>query len=286
VDGDWGQPTDQRAVTYARLAPGSYRFLVQALDRDGQVGQPAVVSFSVLPPVWQRGWFIALALAALASAALALYRLRVRQMRREFALVLGERTRIARDIHDTLAQGFVGISMQLESVRETFSGAPAEAARHLERARELVRESLAEARRSVRELRPRALEQSNLASALAELAQGLTNGKTVILFHSSGAPRPVAFHAEDNLFRIAQEAVTNALKHAGARRIDILLEHRRRSVRLTVRDDGRGFDPGATPSDAGFGLVGMRERAEALGGELSVGAATGGGAEVSIEVKA
>jgi signal transduction histidine kinase/ligand-binding sensor domain-containing protein len=285
ADRGWSAPADTRAVNYANLAPGAYRFLVRALDGDGNVSaRPAVVSFRVRPPLWRRPWFLLLAAASLAFAGLALYRLRVRQIRHEFALVVEERNRIAREMHDTLAQGFVGISVQLESVRETLGGAPAEAAHHLERARHLVRVSLAEARRAVRDLRPSALETQTLPDALSELAAQLTNS-IAVSFAQRGAARPLTAQTEDNLFRVAQEAVTNALKHAVARRIDITLEYGPEAVRLSVRDDGCGYDPEEEETSGGVGLVGMRERARLIGATLGVRRAEGGGTEIEVEVK-
>lgn len=285
VDQEWSAPTETRAVNYAHLTPGDYRFLVRALDGDGNVSaRPGVVSFRVLPPFWRRNWFMLFAALALMCAGLSLYRLRVRQIRREFSLVVEERNRIAREIHDTLAQGFVGISVQLESVRETMGALPEEAAQHLERARQLVRLSLAEARRAVRDLRPHALETQTLPDALSELAAQLTNS-TIVSFSQQGVARWLAAEVEDNLFRIAQEAVTNALKHAGARRIDIALAYEAQAVWLYVRDDGRGYDPEAEKAKGGLGLAGMRERAERVGATLHIRRAASGGAEIEVEVK-
>ena len=201
--------------------------------------------------------------------------------------MLAERTRIAREIHDNLAQEMSGISVQLEVVARTMPP-DAEAARtYLDRARRQVRHGIAEARRYVWDLRSPALENNDLPTALSETARRLTNETAIqAQVEVNGTFRPLARLVEDNLLRIGQEAMNNAVKHAQAQRISVNLVFDARRVQLSIRDDGRGFDnQRAGNGQAGhFGLIGMRERAEQIGGTLSIHSTEGSGTEVVAEV--
>jgi signal transduction histidine kinase len=208
-------------------------------------------------------------------------------MKAQFGAVLAERTRIAREIHDNLAQEMSGISVQLEVVARTMPPG-AEAARgHLDRARQQVRHGIAEARRYVWDLRSSALENNDLPTALAETARRLTNETAVqAQVEVNGTFRPLTPLIEDNLLRIGQEAMNNAVKHAQAQRISVKLVFDARRVRLSIRDDGRGFDnQTAGNGPAGhFGLIGMRERAERIDGTLSIHSSEDSGTEVVADV--
>ncbi|HET7077102.1 MAG TPA: histidine kinase [Chloroflexia bacterium] len=227
---------------------------------------------------------LALALAQQVTLAIQLGRL---AQRGEEAAVLEERNRMAREIHDTLAQGFTGIVVQLEAAEDTLTAEPAAAQAHLDRARALARDSLAEARRSVWALRPRALEGGDLAGALDRAAQALTAGTpTRAAVHVHGVPRPLPPDLAGHLLRIGQEALTNAVRHAAARQVAIDLTYDPAAVGLRVRDDGHGFDPAAPAPAAGggLGLPGMRERVAGLGGTLTLTSAPGAGTEVRVQV--
>ena len=185
----------------------------------------------------------------------------------QFVAVIAERNRIAREIHDTMAQGFAGISAQLEVLNDRLQDAPATLRRHLDLARGLVRSSLDEARRSVWNLRAQALEEAGLGDALSRLGQQLTEGGNVTFeLRVDGTPRTLPADVENNLLRIGQEAITNAVRHASAMRISLSLSYLADRVTLVVCDDGKGFDPARSRPSArgGFGLPGMRERAEAM----------------------
>jgi signal transduction histidine kinase len=197
--------------------------------------------------------------------------------------VLEERTRMARELHDTLAQGFAGISLHLESARMALPGQPATAGNHLEQARQLARASLAEARRSVYALREPVRQAAALRQQLLEMAHQLTAGTSVEVRVETSGDTMLPDLVGENLFRIAQEGVTNALKHSGADRIEVMVEFDPTRVQLFVRDNGRGFDSGR-PS-AGYGLTGMRERVAQMRGELAVRGAAGGGTEVCASVQ-
>jgi signal transduction histidine kinase len=213
------------------------------------------------------------------------YRLRVRQVESRFGAVLAERNRIAREIHDNLAQEMLGISVQLELVTRMMAISSEAAKSHLDRARVLVRNSVAEARRYVWDLRSQALEKNDLPTALNEAARRLTAETPVqAQVQVSGTFRPLNSSIEDNLLRVGQEAINNAVKHAQAERILINLKFDAKNVQLSIRDDGHGFDARAQKSEGRFGLVGMRERAEQIGGRLSIRSENGSGTEVIVDV--
>src|SRR6185295_1603134 len=228
----------------------------------------AAFSLYLKPYFYQTYWFYAVCLLAMALLASLLYRLRVRRMQKQFDAVLGERTRIAREIHDNLAQEMAGVSVQLEVVARTMPAGAETANVHLDNARRQVRHGIAEARRYVWDLRSTDLENNDLRSALSETARRLTNETNVqARVEVNGTFRPLPPLVENNLLRIGQEAINNAVKHADAQQISVNLIFAARRVQLSVRDDGRGFNNQlATNGKAGhFGLIGMRERAEQLG---------------------
>jgi signal transduction histidine kinase len=208
-------------------------------------------------------------------------------MEAQFAAVLAERTRIAREIHDNLAQEMAGISVQLEVVARTMPPGAEAAKTQLDRVRMLVRHGITEARRYVWALRSTALDHNDLPTALSETARRLTADSAVeAQVQVSGTFRPLTQLVEDNLLRIGQESINNAVKHSQAQHIFVNLVFDARRVQLSVRDDGHGFDsqPAENGQDGHFGLIGMRERAEQIGGTLSIHSAEGSGTEVVADV--
>ena len=200
------------------------------------------------------------------------------------AAILEERNRLAREMHDTLAQGFTGIMMQLEVVAALLPESARQAREHLALAHDLARDSLAEARRSVQALRPTTLEQADLAAALARLAEEMTATTPLdVTFHIQGARRPLPREMERQLFRIGQEALTNALRHAQATRMDVELGFHLKHVRLRVWDNGRGFEVEKAASGSTLGLLGMRERAVQVGGALGIESRPGHGTTVTVQ---
>lgn len=214
---------------------------------------------------------------------LAVYWMHLSKQSRETAVV-AERNRMARDIHDTLAQGFTGVIVQLEAAEDAKSkGLYDNVDHHIQRARELARESLKEARRSVQALRPQALEQRSLSEALEALGQKMTFGTPMrVSFVLEGEPRPLPADCEGNLLRISQEALTNAVRHARAAEFGIRLAFAPQRIILELQDDGCGFDVAA--KNDGFGLLGIRERVEAMGGELALKSRPGHGTVLVISL--
>lgn len=200
------------------------------------------------------------------------------------AAVLAERNRMARDIHDTLAQGFTGVIVQLEAAKDARAhGLLDEVEAHLQRASALARDSLNEARRSVRALRPLALERNNLCDALSVLLSTMTAGTGMASrFELTGAPKLLPTEWEVGLLHVGQEALTNALRHAHAANFTMSIQFEQDLLRLEFRDDGQGFDP-SQRSD-GFGLLGIRERVTQMGGRLDVLTSPGAGVSLTITV--
>ncbi len=198
------------------------------------------------------------------------------------AAILEERNRMARDIHDTLAQGFTGVIVQLESAEDAIASCRRkEANKHLRRASELARHSLNEARRSVHALRPQALQGSNFWEALKRIVKNTTAGTTLhTRFELRGRLRHLPLAWQENLLHIGQEALTNALKYARPRNFETRLIFNSRELRLELRDDGNGFR--IKDRHDGLGLAGMRERAEQMGGTVKVTSARGKGTKIVV----
>jgi PAS domain S-box-containing protein len=199
------------------------------------------------------------------------------------AAILKERTRMARDIHDTLAQGFTGVIVQLDAAVEALRDEePEGAARHIGRARDLARESLSEARRSVHALRQQALEKAAFPDALKAIIQNTTAGTSLhASFQLEGEPCELAPSVEENLLRIGQEALTNALKHAHAGEFRARLSFDSGAVCLELRDNGDGFVVDGVQG-GGFGLIGMKERAEQIGATLTICSEPGAGTRIVV----
>jgi signal transduction histidine kinase/streptogramin lyase len=286
LESKWQFAGARREINYNTPKHGHYRFAVRAELPGGQSTE-ASYAFDVLPHYYETDWFRVLEAAALLAVALAMYQLRLRQIRSRFSLVLEERARLAREIHDTLAQGFVGISSQLDAVAMCMPEEQSPARKYLDMARRMARHSLTEARRSVMDLRASVLEGQDLAAALESGMRMWTVGAGVdVKVDVSGPETVLPQEMEQHLLRIAQEAVTNVVKHAGANRIGIKLHIEARKLNMRIHDNGRGFETPDVFSTRGghFGLIGMRERAERLGGELRLASNPGEGTEVEVTV--
>lgn len=197
--------------------------------------------------------------------------------------MLEERERLAREIHDTVAQGFTGIVMQLEAAEQAFDRDPSAARAHLDRARTSARESLAEIRRSVHALRPELLDAEGLQDALRRIADRWAADTGILAtVRVSGEPQPLTPDRELALLRAAQEALANVARHSEARRVTVALAHAPDEVRVVVTDDGRGFDPATAAG--GMGLRGLQDRLADVGGHGRIESAPGEGTRVVLEV--
>lgn len=204
----------------------------------------------------------------------------------EFAAMLAERNRLARELHDTIAQELNAVSMQMELAKNSAkTGTVEDVLPHLVTAHGIVRGCLAETRESIWDMRSHILEKTDLLGALSSVAEQMSAGQgCAIRPQTHGKPRRLAPLIENNLLRIGQEAVSNALKHARARAIDLELSFEASRVRLVIRDDGQGFDPAADRTGGHFGLRGMRERVKQMSGELTIRRGDKGGTCVEVTV--
>jgi signal transduction histidine kinase/ligand-binding sensor domain-containing protein len=284
-DKDWVDAGARRIATYTNLGAGSYTFRVQAVNGDGvwnRVG--AEVKVRVVPPYWRRWWFIGLVLLGVATVLAAIYLLRLRRLRRDFEVMLAERNRMAREIHDTLTQDFVGTSLQLDLVSQMLRRGKVEAAlEQVVRTRRLVTEGLDEARRSIWELRANGAEDG-LPVRLRRLVareEWAENGAKVKV---GGAYRKLESNVERELLRVAQEALQNVKRHARATETLVDLHYSEEAVLLTIEDNGVGFAMEDVPAGH-YGLIGMQERAEVVEGELVVVSRVGQGTKVIFRVR-
>ena len=286
LDSTWIDVGSRRSATYTNLPPRTYRFRVQAANNDGVWNNTgATLLFKVVPPVYRRWWFITLSAILLSALATTLYRLRLRRLRKQFDLVLMERNRLAREIHDTLAQDFVGISLQLDMVSQLLSGNKTEAAiAQVQGTRKLVTDGLAEARQSIWELRANTAQDS-LPSRLRKIVARYASDAVPVRTEIGGAFRPLDNKLESEILRIAQEALSNVQRHSGATAASVDLHYGSAMLVLTIEDNGRGFGPAAAVSDGHFGLSGMQERAGLLGAALDIASQPGEGTTVRLTLK-
>jgi len=298
-DRDWREVVNDREVEYSNLAPGNYTFRVTASNNSGVWNeQGASLDFSIAPAYWQTRWFVAVCAAAFMALLWALYQLRLRQLAHQFNMTLdarvGERTRIARELHDTLLQSFHGLLLRFQAASELFATRPAEAKQTLDRAIDQAAQAITEGRDAVQGLRASVVESNDLAVAIRTFGEELAaeqagDGSVVLHVVVEGTPRTLHPIQRDEIYRIACEALRNAFKHADAKQIEVELRYDERQLRLRVRDDGKGIDPKFLTEEgrAGhYGLHGMRERARLVGGKLTVWSAPESGAEVELSIPA
>ncbi len=279
----WVEAGTTRRMAYASLSPGRYRFHVTACNGDGE-WNPTGASFAFLiePRFYQTGWFAVLVAASIGLAGFGLHRGRMRLLRSRFQLILQERTRLARDMHDTLLQGFAGAVYQMTAASRLMATAPERGQERLGKALEQADQSLSEARHMLSSLRLSALENRTLAEALQSAGEQITSG-TAIRFERTvrGRERELPYEVQANLYIIAREAMSNAAAHAQPDRIALHLSYAVDGVSLTVRDTGKGFDlEAAETRHDHWGLAGMRERARQIGGTLTISSSPGHGTTV------
>jgi signal transduction histidine kinase/ligand-binding sensor domain-containing protein len=286
-DHQWTDAGARRSAYYTNIPPGHYTFRVQAANNDGVWNMEGTsLSFQLRPHFYQTIWFYLLLVAFAAGLVLLALRLRLLRAEREFRAVLAERNRIAREVHDTLAQGYVGVSVQLEVLSELLRNNKNDAAiRHLDTTRQHVREGLAEARQSIWALRSQDGDEHTLPVKLRRATEHANGHGVEATFGLYGAYRPVPPGMEREILRVGQEAIHNVKKHAVAKHLSVQLEYGPAEIALVVSDDGRGFAMnGAGPGPGHYGLTGMRERAEIIGGTLEVTSEVGAGTTVRLHV--
>jgi signal transduction histidine kinase len=291
--------SNQRLVTYTTLPAGRYTFRVQGSSGSGVWNLNGVsVDITILPPWYQTTWFRLLSMAAFLALLWAAYQYRVRQLQREFDLTLeariGERTSIARDLHDTLLQSFHGLLLRFQTASQLLPDRPIEAKERLDSTIERAADAITEGRDAVQGLRASALQTNDLAQAVNTLGEELAADPAyqrppAFSVTVEGEVRSLHPMLRDEIYRIAAEALRNAFRHARAQHLEVEIRYDDRQFRMRVRDDGKGmnavFVPGQEPTGH-FGLNGMRERARLAGGDLTVWSEVDAGTEVELRVPA
>ena len=296
-DTRWQEPGTRRQAFYNDLRPGHYRFRVIACNNDGvwnEVG--ATLEFNILPAFYQTKWFVLFCVAATACLAWMAYRYRVRQVTgrldMQFKERLSERTRIARELHDTLLQSFQGLTLHFQRARNLLPDRAAEAIQTLDKALDGAEQAIVEGRDAIHDLRSLAPAAQGLAEEITALGEELIAEDTnkdpaqfrVVI---EGSVRVLHPNVHLDISRIAREALRNAFIHSQGRLIETEITYSDKLFRLRIRDDGKGLDPNVR--DQGertghWGLRGMRERAERLGGELDLWSEPGAGTEVELRL--
>jgi signal transduction histidine kinase/ligand-binding sensor domain-containing protein len=297
-DHDWQDVGTRRQAFYSNLAPRDYTFRVMACNNSGVWNEAGTsLNFFVAPAFYQTWWFRSVCVVAFLGLLIALYQLRVSQLSRLFNMRLegrvAERTRIARELHDTLLQSFQGALLKFNAVTYMLVDRP-EVQKTLESAIDQARQSITEGRDTVQGMRSSTLVGNDLARALGMLGEDLagenSNGKAPeFCVQVNGTTRDLAPIVRDEVCRIASEALRNAFQHAHARRIEVEIHYDRRRFRLRVRDDGKGIDPKVLDAGARaghYGLPGMHERAKLVGGKLAVWSELDSGTETELTIPA
>jgi signal transduction histidine kinase/ligand-binding sensor domain-containing protein len=298
-DRDWKEVINARRVQYSNLPPGSYRFRVVASNNSGVWNETGTsLDFSIAPAYYQTRWFAALVVIGMGMLLFVLHRLRVAQLARQFNTTLdarvNERTRIARDLHDTLLQSFQGALLRFQSVSKVIPATATEANERLERALDQAEAAITEGRNAVAGLRASATTVNDLANGIAAIGAEMTNDSTVVDAPAidvaiDGVSCDLKPLVRDEAYRIAAEALRNAVKHARARHVTVTIYYEMRQLRIVIRDDGTGIDAETMTrkQTAGhFGLPGMGERAAIVKGQLDVRSVPGVGTEIELRVPA
>jgi signal transduction histidine kinase len=298
VDNHWREVVNDREVQYTNLAPGTYHFRVLACNNSGVWNEEGASLEFVIPPMWyQTNWFRASCVAAFLVLLWAVYQLRLRQLARQFNMRLeervSERTRIARELHDTLLQGAHGLLLRFEVVSQLWADRPKEAKKKLDGAIKQTADFITEARDQVQGLRESTTQGNDLALAISTLGQELAtvsaNHAPTFRVAREGTARNLHPILRDEIYKIAAEALRNAFRQAQAEHIEVEIRYDNEQFRLRVRDDGKGIDSAILSrqgSEGHYGLPGMRERATIMGAKLTVWSEVDAGTEVEVRVPA
>jgi len=288
---------NRRQAFYNNLSPGDYRFRVAASNNSGVWNEAGTsFAFSIVPAYYQTTWFRLSCVAAFLGLLWVLYQLRLRQatQRVQYRMEerVNERMRIARELHDTMLQSFQGAMMHLQVVSDLISKHPQEAKQKLDSALDLADHAIAEGRDTVQGLRSSTTVTNDIAAAMITLGKGLGASETnqncpEFRVEVEGATRDLRPIARDEVCRIAGEALRNAFKHAQASRIEVEIQYAPHSLRLRIRDDGKGIEPQVVGGRQGhYGLSGMRERAKLIGGNLELWTKVQAGTKIELTIPA
>jgi signal transduction histidine kinase/ligand-binding sensor domain-containing protein len=297
-DPDWQNVGARRQAFYNDLSRGNYRFRVAACNNSGVWNEAGTfLDFSIAPAYYQTTWFRVSCVAALLVLLWGIYRLRVQQLQHQFAIGLearvNERTRIARELHDTLLQSFQGLMLRFQTVGEMLPARPLDAKNALEGALDRADEAISEGRDAITDIRATTLASRDLEKSITALMTNLSeelaasNGRSVTFrVLVEGVPRAVRPTLQDEIYRIARESLRNAFRHAQAGHIETEIMYGE-SLRLRFRDDGKGIDPSVVEHggrSGHWGLPGIRERAKQIGAQLTVWSELGAGTEVELSI--
>lgn len=287
VDRNWSHPTDQRTVNFATLSPGSYRFLVRAVNWKGLVSsEPAEMDFQLLPPLWRRWWAQGLLAIMVASGAYTLYRFRLGQLLELERL----RTRIATDLHDDIGSNLTQISILTEVVRQKVGQDAQSVGESLSRIADLSRELVDSMSEIVWAVNPKRDHLGDLAQRMRRFASDVLSARNVGFdFHApeESQDRDLRTDKRRQVFLVFKEGINNIVRHSECKRVSVELGVDRGQILLTLRDDGRGFDPAkvnASNSGQGHGLQSMAERARSIGAEFHVASQPGRGTNISLRI--
>jgi sugar lactone lactonase YvrE len=287
LDDKWSDPGTSRQASYTNLAPGQYRFVVRGSNGDGLWSEPVASLNFVIPPMfYQTTWFYGLCVLAVSLLVYGAWWLHVRRVRGEFALVLAERIRMSRAIHDTLLQGLAALALQVDDLSHGLDAPAPTLKERILRLRHRVEDQIREARQSIWDLRSPVLESKPFPEVLRDAARRAIGGRPVSLeFTVRGTPQPCSPAVKEQLLHICQEAVTNAVQHGRPTEVKVDLEYGNHAVRVRVGDDGCGFVPTTGDGTGGhYGVVSMKERAAQVRGRLTIVSAAGRGTEVEAVV--
>jgi signal transduction histidine kinase/ligand-binding sensor domain-containing protein len=296
-DPDWREVVNDRQVQYSNLGPRHYTFRVLACNNSGVWNETgASLEFSVLPAFYQTNWFRALCALGLLALLWGVYRLRVQQLQRQFNIALdarvNERTRIARELHDTLLQNFQASLVTMQAARNLLLQQPEKAAQTLDDAIDSTAGAIDESRDAIQGLRSVPMASGNLGELLTTTSEHLAksgNAPPVFELIEEGERRTLSPATKDEICRIALEILRNAYRHANARSIEAEVRYGEHGLRMRIRDDGSGMDPKVLEEGgvAGhYGLRGMRERAQRMGARLDLWTEAGAGTEIQLTVPA
>ena len=298
-DPNWREVVNDRRVQYSNLPPGEYHFRVTACNGGGVWNEAgASLDFSIATAYYQTTWFRALCIALLLLLLLTLYQLRLKQLEHQFNATLqahvDERTRIARELHDTLLQSFQGLMFLIQAARHMLPRRPEDAKQALDEAVPAMEQAITEGRNAIQDLRPAEITQRDLAALLNATGHELAatqeaNGHSPNFRVLIEGKQQALSLLQDEVYRISREVIRNAYHHAAASRIEVEIRYDEDQLRVRIRDDGKGIDPKILKAGGRFGhwgLQGMRERAQRMGSRLEFWSELGAGTEVELTVPA